>query len=564
MHGVPAGFDRASALSRLGAEEFDLLVVGGGVTGCGVALDASARGLRTALVEARDFASGTSSKSSKLVHGGLRYLQQHDYLLVYEALHERQRLIRNAPHLVHPLPFLIPLFGKDGVVSKSVAKALSTALWIYDVTGGVRIGKKHRRITSAEALAHFPVLRTDRLVASFLYWDAQADDARLTLALARTAAARGAAVANYSPVSSFVADQGRIHGARLADGTVVRARTVVNAGGVWSEEVGRLTPSGDDGVSIRPAKGIHVAVRADRLPCDYATVLTVPDDRRSIFVVPWAADEAGEGPGSARYTYIGTTDTDYDGPLDEPRCTPDDVAYVLKAVNGWTSANLTTEDVTATWAGLRPLIRDARSSRTADLSRRHKVIVSDEGLVTVTGGKLTTYRKMAADTVDTVLGVRTGRRFRRDSPTARLALVGGDAGGRPGPGVAATADGLGLSPSMLAHLIGRHGTETGDVLRLCLAQPELAAVIHPALPYIQAEVVWAARMEMAQTVEDVLARRTRATILDRSAALDSAPAVASLLGRELGLDDAAQAAQIADFERAIQADRASENAGVAP
>ena len=546
------------------AEEFDLLVVGGGVTGCGVALDASARGLRTALIEARDFASGTSSKSSKLVHGGLRYLQQHDYLLVYEALHERQRLIRNAPHLVHPLPFLIPLFGKDGVVSKSVAKALSTALWLYDVTGGVRIGKKHRRITSAEALAHFPVLRTDRLVASFLYWDAQADDARLTLALARTAAARGAAVANYSPVSSFVTEHGRIVGARLADGTVVRARTVVNAGGVWSAEVGQLTPSGDDGVSIRPAKGIHVTVRRERLPCDYATVLTVPGDRRSIFVVPWAADEVGGPAEPGRYTYMGTTDTDYEGPLDDPHCTPEDVAYVLDAVNAWTSAGLTTDDVTATWAGLRPLIRDARSSRTADLSRRHKVVVSAEGLITVTGGKLTTYRKMAADTVDVVLGVPTRRRFRRASPTTRLPLVGGDSGGRPGPEVAAAADGLGLSRSVLAHLAGRHGTETGDVLRLCASHPELASPLHPALPYIRAEVVWAARMEMARSVEDVLARRTRAAILDRNAALEAAPLVASLLGGELGLDDATEAAQVADFERAIRADMAAEGAAVAP
>ena len=548
----------------MGAEEFDLLVVGGGVTGCGVALDASARGLRTALVEARDFASGTSSKSSKLVHGGLRYLQQHDYLLVYEALHERQRLIRNAPHLVHPLPFLIPLFGKDGVVSKSVAKALSTALWLYDVTGGLRIGKKHRRITSDEALSHFPVLRTDRLVASFLYWDAQADDARLTLALARTAAAHGAAVANYSPVASLVTDQGRIEGARLADGTVIRARTVVNAGGVWSAEIGSLAPSGDGGVSIRPAKGIHVAVRSERLPCDFATVLTVPGDRRSIFVVPWAADEMTGPSEPGRYTYMGTTDTDYEGALDDPHCTPDDVAYVLDAVNAWTSANLTAEDVTATWAGLRPLIRDARSSRTADLSRRHKVVVSDEGLVTVTGGKLTTYRKMAADTVDTVLGVPTRRRFRRASPTARLPLVGGDSGGRPGAGVAATAERLGLSPSMATHLAGRHGTETGDVLGLCASRPELAEPLHPALPYIRAEVVWAARMEMAQSVDDVLARRTRASILDRTAALEAAPLVASLLAGELGLDQAAQAAQVADYERSIRADVAAEGAAVAP
>jgi glycerol-3-phosphate dehydrogenase len=560
------GFDRRQALERLAGEEFDVLVVGGGVTGCGVALDAAARGLSTALVEARDFASGTSSKSSKMVHGGLRYLQQHDYHLVYEALRERQRLLRNAPHLVHPLPFLIPLFGRDGVVAKSVAQAYSTALWLYDVTGGVRIGRKHRRIDATETLEHFPGLRTDRLVAAFLYWDAQADDARLTLALARTAAARGAVVANYAPVASFVSEGGRVRGARLADGTAIRARTVVNAGGVWSAEVGRLTPSGDDGISIRPAKGIHLAVRSERLPCDYASVLSVPGDRRSIFVVPWAADEASGPAGAGRYTYIGTTDTDYEGPLDDPRCTAEDVDYLIGAVNAWTSADLTPEDVAATWAGLRPLISDAHSARTADLSRRHRVVVSEEGLVTVTGGKLTTYRQMAADTVDAVLGApprtlhglvrrRTGI---RPSTTARLPLVGGEQGGRPPASAAASARDLGIPDTAFTHLAGRHGSETAAVLDLCEGRRELARPLHPAFPYIRAEVVWAARQEMACSVTDVLARRTRALILDRRAAVEAAPLVAVLLGDELGLDQAERDRQLADLERAVEAELAAE------
>lgn len=545
-----------------------MLVVGGGVTGCGVALDAVTRGLRTGLVEALDFASGTSSKSSKLVHGGLRYLQQHDYLLVYQALHERQRLLRNAPHLVHPLPFLIPLFGKDGMVAKSVAKAYSSALWLYDVTGGVRIGKKHRRIQPDEALAHFPLLRTDRLVASFLYWDAQADDARLTLALARTAAARGAVVANYSPVASLLEEGGRVRGARLGDGTVVRARTVVNAGGVWAAEIGRLAPAGGDGVSIRPAKGIHVTVRSEKLPCDFAAVLTVPGDRRSVFVVPWAADEATGPVGPGRYTYIGTTDTDYDGPLDDPVCTPDDVAYVLGAVNAWTSAGLTPDDVTATWAGLRPLVSDAHSTRTADLSRRHRVTVSGEGLVTVTGGKLTTYREMAADTVDAVLGAppRTGLgrlRRRKDLPrsrTSRLTLVGGEAGGRPTAASAARARSLGIDEARFAHLAGRHGSETHEVLAVCDDRPELARPLHPALPYLEAEVVWAARQEMALTVTDVLSRRTRALILDRAAAVEAAPRVAALLAAEIRLRPDQQQRQLADFLDRVDAELASEGA----
>ncbi len=358
-------FDRQHALEQLGRQQFDLLIIGGGVTGCGVALDAAARGLRTALVEAADFASGTSSKSSKLVHGGLRYLQQHEYRLVYESLHERQRLLQNAPHLVHPLPFLIPLFGRDGAVSKAVAKAYSTALWLYDLTGGLRIGTRHKRVDAADALAHFPALRTDRLAAAFLYWDAQADDARLTLALARTAAAYGATLANYAPVTKLLGPDGRICGAQLADGTEVAARVVVNAGGVWSERVARMAPdTGTNPVAIRPAKGIHLAVPAAKLPCDYASVLVVPGDRRSIFVVPWAADELDGLPkGPGRYTYLGTTDTDYVGPLDDPQCTVEDTEYMLNAVNAWTTAALRTGDVSGAWAGLRPLVSDAQTAR---------------------------------------------------------------------------------------------------------------------------------------------------------------------------------------------------------
>ena len=580
-------FDRRANLERLATTNFDVLVVGGGVTGCGVALDAASRGLSTALIEARDFAYGTSSKSSKLVHGGLRYLQQRDYLLVYEALHERQRLLRNAPHLVHPLPFLIPLFGKDGALNEGVAKAYSSVLWLYDATGGVRIGRRHRRIDADEALAHFPVLRTDRLVASFLYWDAQADDARLTLALARTAARQGAVVANYCPVEELLEDGGRVAGVRLSDGTVVRASTVVNAGGVWSQRIGALGATPDDSVSIRPAKGIHITVPAEKLPCDYASVLTVPGDKRSIFVVPWAADEAPGPAGPGRYTYLGTTDTDYQGSLDEPRCTPEDVEYVLKAVNAWTSAGLTAADVTATWAGLRPLISDARSARTADLSRRHRVIVAANGLVTVTGGKLTTYRKMAADTIDAVLGApapaaasgpaggpvaaatrlaaplihrwrMSRRKSFRPSPTARLTLVGGEGGGRPTDRVATTARDLGVAGAVLAHLAGRHGSETGAVLELCRERADLATPLHPALPYLRAEVVWAARREMAQTVADVLSRRTRAQILDRSAAVAAAPDVASLLGAELGWSEAERQAQVAAFVAEIDAELAAE------
>ncbi|MHB1533513.1 MAG: glycerol-3-phosphate dehydrogenase/oxidase [Acidimicrobiales bacterium] len=548
-------FDRDTALARLRTDTFDVVVIGGGVTGCGVALDAAARGLRTALVEANDFASGTSSKSSKLVHGGLRYLQQHEYRLVYEALAERQRLIANAPHLVHPLPFLIPLFGKDGVVAKSVAQAYSVALWLYDVTGGLRIGHRHQRISAGEALAHFPLLRTDRLVASFLYWDAQTDDARLTLALARTAARAGAAVVNYAPVAGLLHDpDGSLTAVHLVDGTEIATRAVVNAGGVWSEEVARMDAV-DPLVSIRPAKGIHITVPAAKLPCDYASVLAVPGDKRSIFVVPWDAGTASGLGAPGRYTYLGTTDTDYDGPLDDPQCSAGDVAYVLDAVNAWTTAALTPADVTGSWAGLRPLVSDASSARTADLSRRHKVLSSaPTGVVTVTGGKLTTYRKMAADTVDAVVRLlRQERPKRRDSPTRRLPLVG--ATGLAEVTIPGAAARFGVSADVWSHLVGRYGAEAPAVLALAEEDPGWLVPLAEGLPYLRAEVVFAARHEMARTVTDVLARRTRALILNRDAALTAAPDVARLLRAELGWSDHVRQAQMAEFVALTDAER---------
>src|ERR1700735_2960305 len=268
-------FRREDAPRRLADEEFDVLVIGGGITGAGVALDAASRGLKTALVEKEDFASGTSSKSSKMVHGGLRYLQQREFRLVYENLAERQRLLDNAPHLVSPLPFLIPLFGRDGVVSKAVARSYATALWLYDLTGGLRIGARQQRVNQDQALAHLPTLSTDHLVAGFLYFDARADDARLTLTLARTAALEfGAAVANYTPVVSLTTGaDGKANGAIVrpapqdeASEFPVRARIVVNASGVWADAV-RALDEGRDPHAIRPAKGVHVTVPADRLPC---------------------------------------------------------------------------------------------------------------------------------------------------------------------------------------------------------------------------------------------------------------------------------------------------------
>jgi len=530
-------FDRATSLRRLAEEQFDILVVGGGVTGAGVALDAAARGLKVALVERGDFASGTSSKSSKLVHGGLRYLQQKEYRLVYENLHERQRLLENAPHLVRPLPFLIPLFGKSGAVNKTVAKAYRTALWLYDITGGVRIGKRHQRVTKDEALGHLPTLRTELLAAAFLYYDAQADDARLTLAILRTAADHGAVIANYAPVASMTTGgaNGTVDGAVLADGTRIRASVVVNATGVWVDDL-REMAEGRHPDSIRPAKGIHITVPAEKLPCDIAAVVPVPKDRRSIFVVPWGT-----------HTYVGTTDTDYTGDLEHPECTKDDVQYVLDAINVFVNRPLTHGDVTATWAGLRPLVKNEGSVRTADLSRRHNVLVSDSGLVTIQGGKLTTYRKMAEDTID-VAAKRLGRRVRRAS-TAKLRLRGADGFERLHQ---ADGDRFGFDHATFEHLLRRYGSDVRTIAAMVEADPTLGKPLLPHLPYLRAEAVYAARYEMAHTLEDVLSRRTRSLLLERDATDEAAEEVAALVAGELGWDEAEQARQVASF-RAIAA-----------
>ncbi len=539
-------FRRDDAVRRLADEEFDVLVIGGGVTGAGVALDAASRGLRTALVEKGDFASGTSSKSSKMVHGGIRYLQQREFRLVYENLAERQRLLDNAPHLVTPLPFLIPLFGRDGVVSKAVARSYATALWMYDLTGGWRIGERHRRVTKDETLAHLPTLNTDHLVAGFLYFDARADDARLTLTLARTAAFEyGAAIANYTQVVRLTTgDDGSVNGVvvrTLPDDQAaefpIRARVVVNASGVWADAV-RALEEGQDPHAIRPAKGVHVTVPADRLPCDIAAVIPVPKDKRSIFVVSWPGTDL---------VYLGTTDTDYTGSLDDPTCTPEDVDYLLDAANNVTTSRLTRADVTGVWAGLRPLLKPSThgghvSERTADLSRRHTVTTSHHGLVTVTGGKLTTYRKMAQDTVDAVVSLLGESPRRRRCVTKSLPLMGMTTKTR--------------DPVALAHpqgrLLGRYGTESAAVLALAEDRPELLEPMVVGLPYVGAEFVYAAREEMARTLDDVVSRRTRATIQRAHAVMDAAADIASLIAPDLGWDEKETAEQVARYTESCQ------------
>jgi len=464
---------RAEALRRLADETWDVLVIGGGITGAGVALDAASRGLRTALVERDDFAAGTSSRSSKFVHGGLRYLRSRDYGLVAQSVAEQRRLLRNAPHLVRPMAMRLPVAGG---ARRLVTGAL---LFTHDLAAGTGISR--------------PV------DGGIVFHEAQVDDARLTLAVLRTAVLdHGAVAVNACPV---VAVDGE--GVTVASGATARARVVVNAAGPWAEGVRALAGPGQAGPRLRPTKGVHVVVARERVPVlGDRCGLAVPDGRGAFaFVAPW------EG-----RVIVGTTDTPYDGGAVE--CTDHDVELLLSKVNRALDDPLTPDDVLGSWAGLRPLV-EGGDGRT-ELARRHLVAAGHEGMVTVVGGKLTTYRRMAADAVDVVCA-RLGRRI--PCRTARLPIRG-----------AGTGEG---------RLWLRYGTEAAGVERLGLGRP-----LVPGLPYLQGEAVWAVREEMALTLEDVLSRRTRATILDARAAAAAAPGVAALLAPELGWDEAETRRQV--------------------
>ncbi len=433
---------------------------------------------------------------------------------------------------------MIPILTKDGVVSRKIARAMGSAMWMYDLTGGVRIGKIHRRLKKDAAFAHLPTMPKERLASAYLYFDATVDDARLCLTVARTAADKGAVVVNRCRVVELTkTDDGNTSGAVVDAGgrlITVRAKVVVNAAGVWSDEVRTLDEGSDPG-SIRPAKGVHITVPWEKVRNDIAVVIPVPKDKRSLFVVPW-----GRRPdGTFEHVYVGTTDTDYQGSIDDPQCTKDDIAYVLKALNASITTGITEADITGVWAGLRPLVKSASSGRTADLSRRHKVNRSLTNVISVTGGKLTTYREMAQDTVDEVcevLGVR------RKSTTKNLQLTGAAGYRRP-------------SDAAEAHLADRYGTGAADIAALIRADPQLGEVLVPGLPYTKAEAVHAARAEMAVTLDDVLSRRTRCRLFDRPAAVEAANDVARLIAVDMGWDDAEVQRQVADFRNACAAEQ---------
>jgi glycerol-3-phosphate dehydrogenase len=556
---------RQQNLSALGSSRFDVLVVGGGVTGAGVALDAVARGYKVALVEKIDFASGTSSKSTKLVHGGIRYLPEFDFALVHEGLVERGIMLQNAPFLVHPLGFVLPIYegdrhpvGMPFTTPRGIGLGfiLDIGLWMYDLMAGRRSIKRHRRLTRAQILKYAPDLVTENLKEGFMYYDGQTNDARLTMALIRTAAQYGATITNYTEVTSFITENGNVVGAHVRDTLSgqqidVHSRYIVNATGVFAEQVEELTGTQPQ-VSVEPSKGVHLVFsREDVKLDDAAIVLPETEDKRVLFIVPWESR-----------VVFGTTDTGK-GDLDHPTATQEDIAYLLKYLNRYLNVNLTEENIISVYAGYRPLVRPRSKAggSTAQLSRTHAVLQSPSGLVSIVGGKLTTYRRMAQDTVD-VLSHRDGIK-KPPHPTVSLPLQG--SGGWPKAQRALESRGaaLGLATATIKHLASSYGSEATALLDLITRDPSLAERLIADLPYLRAEVIYACRDEMAMTPGDFLARRTSITLEDRQRGLGIVDEVASLMAQELNWTPDQQQTMVDAFRAAIQQQMAAEQLQVA-
>ncbi|MEN5162832.1 glycerol-3-phosphate dehydrogenase/oxidase [Achromobacter kerstersii] len=528
----PLRLIRQEQLDRLGSEQFDILIIGGGITGVYAALDASLRGYRVAVVEKDDFASGTSSKSSKMVHGGLRYIEQGNLGLVRHSLHERQRLRRNARHLVQRLPFLFPILERDGVFDKRLSKAFESLLWTYDVAGGWREGILHQKLTAAEVLSHCPTFKEDGLLGGFLYYDARVDDARLTLAVARTAAFHGATVINHAKATAVTRDtHGKVDGAVIQAGEReirARARVVIMATGVWLRDWTGAKTGEQPALHVRPAKGVHVAVPWMKIRNDCTVTIPVPGRSRRATITRWGD-----------VSYLGTTDEDYEGDLDDVYCTRRELDFLLEGARSALKTDLQAEDVVGSIAGCRPLVAPP-GGKTLEIKRNHEIRVAADGLVTIVGGKLTTSRHMAEQTIDAaqqVLG-------QRNACVTKKAYLLGAAGYDPQAIVA--------SGGMSAHLGERYGTEARFVSDLMQAQPALLAPIVEGLPYTEAEVLYAVRHELAGTVEDVLSRRMRARLMARDASARAAERVGQLLQAELGLPPATIAQQVSDYLAAIQ------------
>jgi len=500
--------NRDAALSALDESrgEWDVCVIGGGATGLGAALDAVTRGYRTVLVEAHDFAKATSSRSTKLIHGGVRYLKQGRMSLVLEALHERGLLLWNAPHLVHPLEFVIPTY------SAWESAFYGVGLKLYDSLAG-RLGFKPSRILSrAATLDHVPGLSENGLRGGISYSDGQFDDARLAITLAQTIADHGGTLLNYAPVTAFLKRKGKIRGVKIRDEETgaereISARVVINATGIFADALRRLDEPAAPKI-IAASQGAHVVLAADCLGGPSAVMIPRTSDGRILFAIPWH-----------ERVIVGTTDNPVPDVTLEPRPMSDEIDFILSTAARFLPAAAGQPQILSAYAGLRPLVHPGSERRSATISREHAILTSGAGLVTIAGGKWTTYRKMGQDVVDHA--AKLAGLPARECRTAKLHLHGWSTDARNVHGADATA----------------------------IAAAGSAKPIHPRLPYTEAEVIWSARHEMARQVEDVLARRTRALILDAATSIETAPAVARLMAGELSRDDDWCAAQVSEYTK---------------
>jgi glycerol-3-phosphate dehydrogenase len=533
--------DRAPALDRLADTEFDVLVIGGGITGAGAALDAASRGLRVALVEARDLASGTSSRSSKLIHGGLRYLEQFDFKLVWEALRERDLLVSKlAPHLVKPVSFLYPLHRK--VLERPYVGA---GLVLYDAMEGTkRPVPHHKHLTVRGALRLAPGLKPSGLAGALLYYDAQTDDARYTVTVARTAAAHGALIANRVSAQKLLrGDEGQVVGARVRDEETgqeleVRAKRVVLCAGVWTDlvhELGGIRA----GYKVRMSKGVHIVVPYEAIRAD--TGIISRTEKSVLFIIPWG-----------QRWIVGTTDTDWTGDRAEPTPTGEDIDYILEHANRVLDRPLTRSDVIGVYAGLRPLVAADDSKPTTKLSREHVVDTPVPGLTSIAGGKFTTYRLMARDVVDAA--VADFGRWVPASVTDQLPLLGADGLAAAAAEAERLAEDYGVPADAVEHLLDRYGTLTEEVLELTRDDPALARPLADGHPYLAAEAAYAVTHEGALHVEDVLVRRVRLFIETGAHGAEAVGPVTDIMGDLLGWDAARRAAETEGYLELLEAD----------
>jgi len=500
------------------SEPWDIAVIGGGATGMGVAVDAAARGFDVVLVEAHDFGKGTSSRSTKLVHGGVRYLEQGNIPLVMSALKERGLLRQNAPHLVKDLAFVVPNY------SWWEAPFYGIGLKLYDLLAGKYGFGQSKLLSKEETLQRLPGLEPEELRGGVVYYDGQFDDSRLLIHLAMTAADHGATVVNYCPATGLLRDdEGYVNGLIARDNESgeafsINAKVVINATGVFTDEIRRMADPSTEPLMVT-SQGIHLVFDRSFLKSDTALMVPRTSDGRVLFVIPWHG-----------HAVAGTTDTPVDGPSLEPKPLDEEIQFILETAGRYLTRPPNRSDVLAVYVGLRPLVKSGGASSTSAISRDHTIHVDTSGLLTITGGKWTTYRHMAEDTVDHAI---TLGRLRDESCTTKNLKIHGY---EERPAARDEEDVLDV-----------YGSDASEIRSLAEQNADMAKPIHPALPYIGAEVVWAARAEMARTVEDILSRRTRALFLNAHAAMQMAEPVAKLLAVELGHDDAWIASQLQDF-----------------